>query len=189
MTDTAARPTDQSRWGAGDERGALNLLDPETVLAATRACRTGVVYNLGLPVQRSGVPVFDYRGAPQRLTLTGAGELGAFTDFGAPPDLGANEDTLVIPAHNGTHMDALSHVFADGVMYNGFPASSLDPVRTNSWRISRRAASSARARRGSHSRRRICERNCSEPMSSRIDSVARSGSALRAVFDDSAQNA
>jgi kynurenine formamidase len=124
MTDTAAKPTDQ-RWGAADERGALNLLDPATVLAATQVCRTGVVYNLGLPVQRSGVPVFDYRGAPQRLTLTGAGELGAFADYGAPDDLGANEDTLVIPAHNGTHMDALSHVFSDGKMYNGFDARTF----------------------------------------------------------------
>jgi kynurenine formamidase len=124
MTDTAARPTEQ-RWGADDERGSLNLLDPETVLAATRTPRTGVVYNLGLPVQRHGVPVFDYRGAPQRLTLTGAGELGAFADYGAPEDLGANEDTLVIPAHNGTHMDALSHVFSDGKMYNGFDAKTF----------------------------------------------------------------
>lgn len=124
MTDTAARPTDQ-RWGAEDERGALNLLDPATVLAATRVPTTGVVYNLGLPVQRHGVPVFDYRGAPQRLTLTGAGELGAFADYGAPDDLGANEDTLVIPAHNGTHMDALSHVFAEGKMYNGFDAKTF----------------------------------------------------------------
>ncbi|MCU1377255.1 MAG: putative cyclase [Acidimicrobiales bacterium] len=124
MTDTAARPTGQ-RWGADDERGALNLLDPATVLAATQTPKTGVVYNLGLPVQRSGVPVFDYRGAPQRLTLTGAGELGAFKDYGAPEDLGANEDTLVIPAHNGTHMDALSHVFAEGKMYNGFDAKTF----------------------------------------------------------------
>jgi kynurenine formamidase len=124
MTDTAAKPTEQ-RWGATDERGALNLLDPATVLAATQVCRTGVVYNLGLPVQRGGVPVFDYRGAPQRLTLTGAGELGAFADYGAPDDLGANEDTLVIPAHNGTHMDALSHVFSDGKMYNGFDAKTF----------------------------------------------------------------
>jgi kynurenine formamidase len=115
MTDTT-----MSRWGEADERGALNLLDPQTVLAATQVCRTGVVYNLGLPVQRHGVPVFDYRGAPQRLTLTGAGEMGAFKDFGGAEDLGANEDTLVIPAHNGTHMDALSHVFAEGKMYNGF---------------------------------------------------------------------
>jgi kynurenine formamidase len=124
MTDTAARPVDQ-RWGADDERGALNLLTPEVVLAATQTPKTGVVYNLGLPVQRSGVPVFDYRGAPQRLTLTGAGEMGAFSDFGAPDDLGANEDTLVIPAHNGTHMDALSHVFADGKIYNGFDAKTF----------------------------------------------------------------
>ena len=124
MTDTAARPTEQ-RWGADDERGSLNLLDAETVLAATRVCTTGVVYNLGLPVQRYGVPVFEYRGAPQRLTLTGAGELGAFADYGAPDDLGANEDTLVIPAHNGTHMDALSHVFAEGKMYNGFDAKTF----------------------------------------------------------------
>jgi kynurenine formamidase len=122
MTDTEVR---EGRWGADDERGTLNLLDPSTVLAATKVCRTGVVYNLGLPVQRSGVPVFDYRGAPQRLTLTGAGELGAFTDYGAPDDLGANEDTLIIPAHNGTHMDALSHVFAEGKMYNGFDAASF----------------------------------------------------------------
>lgn len=126
MSDTMeTRGARSQRWGEADERGALNLLDPETVLAATRVCTTGVVYNLGLPVQRQGVPVFDYRGAPQRLTLTGAGELGAFSAYGAPEDLGANEDTLVIPAHNGTHMDALSHVFADGKMYNGFDAKSF----------------------------------------------------------------
>ena len=124
MTDTAARPT-AARWGTDDERGALNLLDPETVLAASRVCKTGVVYNLGLPVQRTGVPVFDYRGAPQRLTLTGAGEEGAFREYGGADDLGANEDTLVIPAHNGTHMDALSHVYAEGKIYNGFDAKTF----------------------------------------------------------------
>jgi kynurenine formamidase len=124
MTDTAARPVAR-RWGADDERGALNLLTPEVVLAASQTPKTGVVYNLGLPVQRSGVPVFEYRGAPQRLTLTGAGEMGAFTSMGAPEDLGANEDTLVIPAHNGTHMDALSHVFAEGKIYNGFDAKTF----------------------------------------------------------------
>ena len=42
MTDTAARPVAQ-RWGADDERGALNLLTPEVVLEATRTPKTGVV--------------------------------------------------------------------------------------------------------------------------------------------------
>jgi kynurenine formamidase len=124
-TSTATSGRTSSRWGPEDERGALNLLDPETVLAATRVCRTGTVYNLGLPVQRSGVPVFDYRGAPQRLTLTSQTDAGMYEAYGAPEGLGANEDVLVIPAHNGTHMDALSHVFSDDRMYNGFGSSSF----------------------------------------------------------------
>ena len=126
MTDTAAEPIAQ-RWGADDERGALNLLDPATVLAATKVCKTGKVYNLGLPVQRNGVPWFDYRGAPQRLTLTGAGETDMYLDYGAPGDLGANEDVLIIAAHNGTHMDALSHVYSEGHIYNGHDYKSFKP--------------------------------------------------------------
>ena len=126
MTATeATRTGNWGRWGDADERGALNLLTPEVVLRATQACRTGKVYNLGLPVQRSGVPVFDYRGAPQRLTLTSQTDEGNFAAFGAPSGLGANEDTLVIPAHNGTHVDALCHVYSDDQMYNGFSKDSF----------------------------------------------------------------
>jgi kynurenine formamidase len=113
------------RFGPDDERGTLNLLDPATVLAATQTCTTGKVYNLGLPVQQDGVPWFDYRGAPRRLTLSGAGEQDMYAGFGAPSDLGANEDVLVIAAHNGTHMDALCHVYADGAIYNGHDAGSF----------------------------------------------------------------
>lgn len=113
------------RWGDDDERGALNLLGPEVVLRAAQTCRTGKVYNLGLPVQRNGVPVFDYRGAPQRLTLTSQTDSEMYAMYGAPPGLGANEDVLVVPAHNGTHMDALCHVFSDDQLYNGYPAAGF----------------------------------------------------------------
>src|SRR4051794_13395946 len=61
--------TNWGRWGADDERGALNHLDGETVLAGTRACRTGRVYPLGLPIGRTGLPTVEYRGPAQRLTL------------------------------------------------------------------------------------------------------------------------
>lgn len=113
------------RWGPDDERGTLNLLDDATVLAATKACTTGKVYNLGLPVQRSGVPIFDYRGAPQRLTLTSETDGEMFTAYGSPDGCGANEDVLVVAAHNGTHMDALAHVYSGRQLYNGMPASSF----------------------------------------------------------------
>jgi kynurenine formamidase len=32
---------------------------------------------------------------------------------------------LVLPTHGTTHIDALAHVWRDGVMYNGFPAASV----------------------------------------------------------------
>ena len=81
-------PNNWGRWGKEDERGALNLLTPEVVLAATQVCKTGVVYNLGLPIQMSGSgPLFAYRGTPQRLTLTNQADPGAFIEYGASPDV------------------------------------------------------------------------------------------------------
>ena len=113
------------RWGAEDERGTLNLLTPETVLAATQVCKTGKVYSLAMPIQKTGAPIFDYRGAPQRLSLTSCADAGMYDDFGAPEGLGANEDVFVIASHSITHMDALSHVFAENKMYNGYGAETF----------------------------------------------------------------
>jgi len=121
--------TNWGRWGDDDERGTLNLLTPEAVLAATRVCRTGKVYSLALPIQREGVPIFDYRGAPQRLSLTSATDNDRYEVFGAPPGLGSNEDVLVLASHSITHMDALSHVFAEGKMYNDFAAEEFTTAK------------------------------------------------------------
>ncbi|MFF0499786.1 cyclase family protein [Nocardia aobensis] len=115
------------RWGPEDERGALNLLTPDRVAAAARGVRAGAVYPLGLPIQRTGVPIYDYRGAPYRLTLTNEHDAHRWESAGAPAGTGANADLLVSATHNGTHMDALCHVFAEGKLYNGFPSSSFTP--------------------------------------------------------------
>ena len=50
------------RWGAEDERGALNHLTPEVIKAAAASITTGRVYSLGIPIQGHGVPLLDYRG-------------------------------------------------------------------------------------------------------------------------------
>ena len=118
-------PAHAQRWGPDDERGALNLLGPEVVLAASTAVRTGKVYPLGLPIQRSGVPIIEFRGAPQRLTLINAEEPNPFEPYGAPANVGANEDMLILASHSITHLDALCHVHSDGAIYNGFPAASF----------------------------------------------------------------
>ncbi|MER3453427.1 MAG: cyclase family protein, partial [Acidimicrobiia bacterium] len=123
-TSEGAR-TNWGRWGERDERGALNLLTPEAVLAGVRSVRRGKVYGLSLPIQQQGVPILEYRGAPRRLTLMNQADPGMFAAFGAPADVGANEDMLIMASHSITHMDALCHVFAGGYIYNAHPADSF----------------------------------------------------------------
>jgi kynurenine formamidase len=112
------------RWGATDERGAANLLTPDVVRAATQVCRTGTVYELGLPVRKEGTPLLSYRPAPQRWTTQNSSDKGMYDDFGGP-GVTANEDVLVLASHNETHMDALCHVGFEDQLYNGFPAESV----------------------------------------------------------------
>lgn len=125
MTATDQRVGNWGRWGDDDERGTLNLLTPDVVLAATKLPRTGKTYSLALPIQRSGVPILDYRGAPMRLALTHQSDVGMFEAFGAPDHVGANEDVIVLASHNETHMDALCHVFSERRLYNGVPAEAV----------------------------------------------------------------
>jgi kynurenine formamidase len=111
------------RWGEDDERGALNLLDSQAVRRGLDAARRGQVIPLGLPVHRQ-VPVVPPR-PPVLHTMLVDG-----ADFEAGARRGANgfqfaDDHLSLACHSGTHIDALSHVARDGLMYNGIPASEV----------------------------------------------------------------
>ncbi|MDS1116554.1 cyclase family protein [Gordonia westfalica] len=123
----STRTTNWGRWGEADELGALNLLTPERVLSALRLPKTGKTYSLSIPIQRSGVPNLEYRGIPQRLTLTNHQDEAMARANGGAPGVGANEDQLVMPSHTSTHMDALCHVYADNKIYNGYPADEVTP--------------------------------------------------------------
>jgi len=115
------------RWGDDDERGALNLITPESVLAALRLPQSGKLYTLGLPIQRTGVPNVDYRGIPARLTMVNHEDESMFEPFGGTPGTGTNEDVLMMASHTVTHMDALCHIYNDGAIYNGFPHDEVSP--------------------------------------------------------------
>jgi len=120
-----AETTNWGRWGADDERGALNLLTPEMLKAAAASIRTGRVYPLGIPIQANGVPLMDYRGKPMRLTLQDSTDEGIYDVYGCKPGTGAHEDVLVFASHTTSHMDALIHVYEDGHHYNGVPAGAM----------------------------------------------------------------
>jgi len=117
-------PGNWGRWGPDDERGALNLIEPDGVRRAAHEIKTGRSYALGLPIERGNAPAYEYRGTPQRLTLVSQTD-AMFEGFEGGDDVGANEDVLIIPSHNLTHMDALCHVQAKGRFYNGFPADTF----------------------------------------------------------------
>jgi kynurenine formamidase len=116
------------RWGADDQRGALNLITPEVVLTALRAPKRGKVYSLGIPIGRYATPdVHAGRPYPERLTLFAPADSSRYEQYGANPGVGANEDVIFIPSHGGTHMDALCHIYAEGTIWNGHSADSFTP--------------------------------------------------------------
>ena len=120
------------RWGESDERGALNLLTPDVVLAAASAVRSGRVLGLGLPIRGSTsgpaaqtVPHLAGRPLPQHFMSVDGGDYaaGARRIKGA---LAVADDALVVSPHGTTtHIDALAHMWRDDALYNGHPAQRV----------------------------------------------------------------
>jgi kynurenine formamidase len=107
------------RWGASDERGALNLLTPDRVAAAARLVQSGVVVSLSLPLctaQALDCPT----PAEVRMTQHNDADVG----LGA---LGFAKDFIGVDYHSDghTHVDALCHVAYEGRLYNGLDADSV----------------------------------------------------------------
>lgn len=107
-------------WGAADEAGTLNRIGPaEVKRAATLVC-DGVVISLAQPLgKRTAVP--PHRPGVQHFMDRDGGDYAA----GArqPGGFQFAEDTLLLPLHVGTHVDALCHVWCQDRLYNGFPGS------------------------------------------------------------------
>jgi kynurenine formamidase len=107
------------RWGEGDQRGALNLVDPGRVIEASRLVQDGTSVTLSLPMNTKAAednpePAVHYMTTTPDLEA-GPGELRFAKDF-----VGADY-------HNDghTHIDAFCHVIYDGSLYNGAPARSV----------------------------------------------------------------
>src|SRR5438128_1521056 len=120
MADPQAHADNWGRWGADDERGALNLLTAEVIQRAVGHVRHGRVYSLGLPISQESIPAVGHRNPPLRLTVRNGHENGRFGP--SAEAVGSAEDYLVMSSHSGTHMDALVHTWYGDHIYNGYPA-------------------------------------------------------------------
>lgn len=106
------------RWGERDQRGALNLLEPSRVVAASRLVQEGTTVTLSLPLNTKAAddnpePAVHY------MTTTPAGE--------NDPGLQFAKDFVGADYHNDghTHIDAFCHVIYEGSLYNGAPATEV----------------------------------------------------------------
>lgn len=111
------------RWGAEDERGALNLVDEAARRRGLRSVRQARPISLGLPIKAGAAPHAAIRPDVQHVMLRDGGDYAA----GLPerPGYGFADDMIIMACHGTTHLDALSHVWQGGVMWNGFPATDV----------------------------------------------------------------
>jgi kynurenine formamidase len=108
-----------SKWGAGDQRGAGNLMKPQTVLRATKLIRTGEVIELG-HVLNASMPLSAGRRfemLTKRTTMTTESN-----------HRGSNEELVVAEIGQvGTQFDGFSHQTIGNSLYNCF---KMDEVST-----------------------------------------------------------
>ena len=114
------RDSNWGRWGADDERGAVNLLTPEKVMDACRRPQSGRVYQLGIDLKR-GAPVGGNRISPLHFMTQDGGDFAALDRH----DWGTADDYMVLATQGTTHVDGLAHVWSGGQLYNGFPFTEV----------------------------------------------------------------
>lgn len=108
------------RWGPDDQRGTLNLITPEVVQAALRLPK----YGRRIPLGRSIGPSRTQPNSPLHFMIS-SGD--------SAPDLGFGGSTdwigLAFHGHAVTHLDAPSHIFWNGTIYNGHSAKRVTTTR------------------------------------------------------------
>src|SRR6266702_3758760 len=117
-----------SKYGAGDEAGALNEITPGKVLEAIHLIRQGLVYDLA-HVLHQDIPAFPGRTFRQYLT-TNYHHINRRRPGAGPAGLGRNSvnwivEQITATQQMGTHMDGLNHLQVGDRTYNGFRLADI----------------------------------------------------------------
>jgi kynurenine formamidase len=123
FAEVAGRVRNWGRWGPDDEIGTLNLVDDRARRRAAAAVVSGKAFALGLPLSEAeGIQAGFVKGRvnPTRTMIQVNEALSPDPDW-----IRTSEDLLTMATQSATHWDALAHASYGGVIYNGYPASSI----------------------------------------------------------------
>lgn len=130
------------RWGDEDELGTLNFITPAKVAEAAGLVTQGKVISLGGDFSSGGPQgAFKFRQNPVHVMTVDGGDASTLVQYGpewlrnaVAADVSAffadnpfrfNDDLIVMPLQAATQWDALSHVYYEDKLYNGYPADSV----------------------------------------------------------------
>ena len=124
FAEVAARVRNWGRWGPDDEIGTLNLIDAGARRRAAASVTSGKAFALGLPLSEAeGIQLgfIEGRVNPTRAMV----QVNLPVDADQPDWVCFSEDVLTLATQCATHWDALAHSSYGGVIYNGYPASTV----------------------------------------------------------------
>ena len=124
FTDVAARVRNWGRWGPDDEVGTLNLIDEAARRRGAAAVVSGKAFALGLPLSEAeGIQLGFVEGRvnPTRTMV----QVNQPVNPDQPDWVCFSEDVLTLATQCATHWDALAHSSYGGVIYNGYPSSTV----------------------------------------------------------------
>jgi kynurenine formamidase len=137
--EVAERVRNWGKWGDSDQIGTLNYITPEKIIAASRLVKKGRSFPLCAPFDADGPWSGSFfRRNPIRTMIMHGGDEDIAQHLG--PQGGSvgeavkamyqgpmrfADDVIVMNLQSGTQWDALSHVWYESKMYNGFPAAAV----------------------------------------------------------------
>ncbi|AGE71761.1 cyclase family protein [Sulfolobus acidocaldarius] len=130
---TALSVRNWGRWGKDDEMGTLNYVTNQSVVEASKEVKEGRVFSLSLNFGPSGPQRGGFGGRFNPIHLMTAS--GADVISGAQSrlmkrtyqkDISYADDIIIMPLQCATQWDALSHIFFEGKMWNGYDASLVN---------------------------------------------------------------
>ena len=130
VRDLGTKLSNWGRWGDDDQLGCGNFLTPAAAKRGADCVRTGATFSLALDLKADGVQVGQPAGRYNPvLTFTALNE----RDKMAPGIWKGTDDLVTMSTCAGTHIDALSHISYDDLLYGGRPTSSISAATGATW--------------------------------------------------------